>query len=215
MKTIKTQQKPAKRARVNPEPNQKQLMQPPVSVPVEEVITPRQVALSRVCYLTGANKIQYTMQIAGNHLHEYCLMPDKEAEEFVRCSAVEEILYDCLAFGMLDAESRSPSDQSGWLLHFLKEYKKTKATLATSTRKKPNWDIWNAKAKVTSWQAAALSCDIDPEAIDMESIEDFLSPDLHEFRWRLHEYQKELQKNKLLQTLNSLRGITDIAIMHL
>ena len=206
--------KPAKRARVNPEPNQKQLMQLPISVPVAELISPRQVALSRVCFLTGLEKFR-AMLVASGHIHDYCLMPDKEAEEFVGCAAMEEVLYDCLAFGMLDAESRSPSDRSGWLLHFIKDYKKTKATLASPTRKKPDWDIWNTESRVMIWQATALSCDIDPGAIDMESIEDFLSPDLHEFRWRLNEYQKELQRDKLVQALAGSLKSHNIMVVHL
>ena len=144
MKTTNTQKKSSKRTRAAPD-HTNQLMEIPAQ-PVE-VLSPRQTLVQTVCSLTGTKEAQ-AMQIASNHLYEYCLTPDKEVAEFVGHLEAIELLCDCLAFGMLDGTSRSQADQIDWLIRFVKEYKKTKATLVSPTRKKPDQSVWKANTKV-------------------------------------------------------------------
>jgi hypothetical protein len=95
MKTTNTQKKSSKRTRAAPD-HTNQLTEIPAQ-PVE-VLSPRQTLVQTVCSLTGTKEAQ-AMQIASNHLYDYCLMPDKEVAEFVGHLEAIELLCDCLAFG--------------------------------------------------------------------------------------------------------------------
>jgi hypothetical protein len=57
------------------------------------------------------------------------------------------------------------------------------------------------------WQQAALACDIDPNEINIDDIEDYLSPDLHEFRQKLLEYTEAARTYKLEQALFDKLGV--------
>jgi hypothetical protein len=214
METTKTPKKPIKRTRADPTKS-KQLVK--ASLQADEVLTPRQAALEKVCLLTSAGKAT-AMQIASSRLREYCEMVDEDILEFVNSLEPVDLMCDCLAFGMPHEQSKSLSDphseQVAWLLHFIKEYKKAKATLV-STRKKPDMSVWSTKPAVMRWQAVALECDIEPSEIDLEDIEDFLSPDLHEFRYKLGEATEAARKDRMLQALlDGIGGKCGVTIIH-